>query len=136
MKSIPMLAVFSTTIFCAYANAQSWQEASSDLFTNISIVWRTDTSQLPNSVWIYRRLLPHIFPTAIVSNAVVLGSLQSRGFPQSSTNNVFISSTGAGELARHDCCSVGHPALATPICLIQYLATVLFLKKKSQTRIR
>ena len=93
---IPARFIFvSTLLFVTclseVVDAQSWQKASSDLFTNISIVWRTDTSQLANSVWIYRRLLPHIFPTAVVSNAVVLGSLQSRGFPQSSTNNVFIS---------------------------------------------
>jgi hypothetical protein len=85
-----MLAVFSTTIFCAYANAQSWQEVSSHVFTNAAVVWHIPTNQLPKSLRIYRRLLPHIFPPDVISNAVVLGSLQSRGFPPSTTNDFYL----------------------------------------------
>ncbi len=71
-------------------NAQSWQEVSSHLFTNSAIDWQASTTQLPKSLWIYRRSLPHVFPEPVISNAVVLGSLQDRGFPRPSTNDFYI----------------------------------------------
>jgi hypothetical protein len=71
-------------------NAQSWQELSANLFKNAPIVWQASTNTLPKNLWIYRRLLPHIFPATVISNAVVLGSLQGKGFPKPSTNDFFI----------------------------------------------
>lgn len=72
------------------ANAQSWQEVSAHTFTNAVIVWQIPTDQIPKSLWVYRRLLPHIFPPEVISNAVVLGELQNRGFPPSTTNDFYL----------------------------------------------
>jgi hypothetical protein len=90
VKSFPLLAAFLMTGFCASVDAQSWQALSSNLFTNAEIVWRVPTNALPKNLWVYHRLLPHIFPATVISNAVVLGSLQKRGFPKSSTNDFFL----------------------------------------------
>ena len=70
--------------------AQSWQELSSHLFTNAAIDWQVSTSHLPESFWIYRRNLPRVFPATVISNAIVLGSLQDRGFPRPSTKDFYI----------------------------------------------
>jgi len=71
-------------------NAQSWQEVSSHLFTNTVIALQASTSQLPKTLWIYRRSLPHVFPATVISNAIVLGSLQDRGFPRPPTKDFYI----------------------------------------------
>ena len=89
MKLFANLAVLLTATV-ATVNAQSWQELSSGLFTNAEIVWRVPTNALPKNLWVYHRLLPHVFPATVISNAVVLGSLQKRGVPKSSTNDFFI----------------------------------------------
>jgi hypothetical protein len=91
VKSFAFLAAFLTTVFCGSADAQSWQELSTNLFTNTAIIWQVPANQLPKNFWIYRRVLPHIFPATVTSNAVVLASLQKRGFPRPSTNDFFIS---------------------------------------------
>ena len=91
MKFFALLTAFLAVAFCACANAQSWQEISSHVFTNAAVVWEIPTNQIPKSLWVYRRLLPHIFPPGVISNAVVLGSLQSRGFPPSITNDFYLS---------------------------------------------
>lgn len=54
------------------------------------IVWQVETNRLPNSFWIYKRLPPHPFSKTVISNAVVLASLQSKGFPNPSTNDFFL----------------------------------------------
>ena len=46
--------------------------------------------ELPKSFWIYKRLPPHPFPATIISNAIVLASLQKKGFPKPSTNDFYI----------------------------------------------
>jgi hypothetical protein len=71
--------------------AQSWQDVSASAFTNAEIVWQVPSNALPKTMWVYHRLLPHVFPASVISNAVVLGSLQKRGFPKPSTNDFFIS---------------------------------------------
>ena len=89
MKLFANLAVLLTATV-ATVNAQSWQELSSNLFVNAEIIWRVPTNALPKNLWVYHRLLPHVFPATVISNAVVLGSLQKRGFPKPSTNDFFI----------------------------------------------
>jgi hypothetical protein len=86
MKTVAILAVISVTVFFETAGAQSWQELSSGLFTNAEIVWRVPTNALPKNLWVYHRLLPHVFSATVILNAIVLGSLQSRGFPRSTTH--------------------------------------------------
>ncbi|MGH7952792.1 MAG: hypothetical protein ACREFE_12870 [Limisphaerales bacterium] len=45
---------------------------------------------MPKNFWIYKRLPPHPFSTTVISNAVVLASLQSKGFPKPSTNDFYL----------------------------------------------
>lgn len=90
MKLFAIFAVISAVAFSAPAAPPTWEELSARLFTNTAIVWQAPTDKLPKSFWIYQRELPHIFPAMVISNAVVLGSLQGNGFPKSSTNDFFI----------------------------------------------
>jgi hypothetical protein len=90
VKLPAIIAVVSAAALSAPADPTTWQELSARLFTNAAIVWQIPTNQMPKSLWIYRRILPHVFPEGVISNAVVLGSLQNRGFPPSTTNDVRI----------------------------------------------
>jgi len=85
-----MLAVFLVTTFSVSAGTPSWQDLATHVFTNAAITWELPTNRLPKSLWVYRRRLPRIFSATIISNAVVLGSLQSRGFPKPTTNDFYI----------------------------------------------
>lgn len=60
--------------------------------TNTLIIWNAPTHHLPKEFWIYEKLsTPKIFSSEVVSNAIVLASLQNRGFPQASTNEIHFS---------------------------------------------
>ncbi|HVU06957.1 MAG TPA: hypothetical protein VHG89_00270 [Verrucomicrobiae bacterium] len=52
--------------------------------TNMPIVWQA-TNQWPKNLWTYKMLVPRPFTAEILSNAVILASLESRGFPKPST---------------------------------------------------
>ena len=71
-------------------HAESWQTVSASAFTNAEIVWQVPSNALPKTLWVYRRLLPHVFPASVISNAIVLGSLQKHGIPRPSTNDFYI----------------------------------------------
>lgn len=58
--------------------------------TNTQIIWNAPTNELPQSFWIYKRLPPQPFSEAVISNAIVLASLQKKGFPKPSTSDFFI----------------------------------------------
>ena len=90
MKSLAILAAISAAALSALADQPTWQELSARLFTNAVIVWQAPTDKIPKHFWIYQRELPHVFSATVISNAVVLGSLQSKGFPKPSTNDFFI----------------------------------------------
>lgn len=90
MKSFAILAVISVAALSAPADQPTWQELSARLFTNAVIVWQAPTDKLPKKFWIYQRELPHVFSATVISNAVIFGSLQSKGFPKPSTNDFFI----------------------------------------------
>ena len=91
MKALAILAVISATNLSVPAEQPTWQDLSARLFTNAAIVWQAPTDKLPKNIWIYQRALPHVFPATVISNAMVLGSLQNKGFPKPSTNDFFIS---------------------------------------------
>jgi hypothetical protein len=55
--------------------------------TNMPIIWQAPTNQLPKSFWTYKMLAPCPFTATILSNAVMLASLESKGFPKPSTQN-------------------------------------------------
>jgi hypothetical protein len=90
VKTVTILAVFLLTACSAPASPPTVEELWSHLFTNTIIVWQAPTNHLPKSFWIYQRVLPRIFSETVISNAVVLGSFQSHGFPKPSTNDVCI----------------------------------------------
>jgi len=90
VKAFAILTVTLVAGFSASAEARSLKELNSHLFTNAVIVWQAPTDHLPKSFWIYQRLLPSVFPETVISNAIVLGSLQSKGFPKPSTNDFSI----------------------------------------------
>ena len=80
-------AIFATN-FSSFAD--SLERFSPDFSTNTEIIWQAPTNDLPKSFWIYKRLPPHPFSATVISNAIVLASLQSKGFPKPSTNDFYI----------------------------------------------
>ena len=86
MKTVSVIFVIFAAAFSVQAAPPTWQELTSHLFANSTIVWQAPTNHLPRSFWIYKRLLPRVFSESVISNAIVLGSLQSKGFPKPSTN--------------------------------------------------
>jgi hypothetical protein len=90
MKILVFLATSLAAVFSSPADPPTLEELNSHLFTNAPIVWLAPTNHLPKSFWVYQRLLPRVFSETIISNGIVLGSLQSKGFPQPSTNETCI----------------------------------------------
>jgi len=86
MKLLAMLVLAFETTIPASAKVVSVEELWSHLFTNGPIVWQAPTNHLPQRFWIYQRHLPRIFSATVITNAILLGSLQQKGFPQPSTN--------------------------------------------------
>jgi hypothetical protein len=58
--------------------------------TNMPIIWNAPMTNLPKILWTYKKILPRVFSKTIISNAVILASFQSRGFPPPSTNDTCI----------------------------------------------
>ncbi|MGH7952978.1 MAG: hypothetical protein ACREFE_13830 [Limisphaerales bacterium] len=90
MKIFAFLATVVMTAFSFQAVATPLEDFCPHLSTNAPIIWQAPTNSLPKSFWIYRRLPPRPFSAIVISNAMVLASLQSKGFPKSSTNAFFI----------------------------------------------
>jgi hypothetical protein len=76
--------------FASPGATNSMENFSPHLPDRTPIIWQSTMTNLPKSLWIYKRILPHIFPTAVISNAIVLASYQSRGIPRPSTNDTCI----------------------------------------------
>lgn len=91
MKALTLLAAILALKFSCLAGEPTWQELSARVFTNASIVWQAPMDGLPKSFWTYKIIRPHVFSRETISNAIVLGHLQARGFPEPSTNNICIS---------------------------------------------
>ena len=78
--------------FSSFADFTNSPENFSPHFpTNTQIIWQTATNNLPGSFWIYKRLPPRPFLASVISNAVILASLQDKEIPKPSTNDFFIS---------------------------------------------
>jgi hypothetical protein len=91
MKTFVFLAAIMATAFSSFADFTNSPENFSPHFsTNTEIFWKAPTNGLPKSFWIYKRLPPRPFSASVISNAVVLASLQDKGFPKPSTNAFFI----------------------------------------------
>lgn len=90
MKVFALLALVLGMTISASAKPISVEELSAQLFTNGPILWQAPTGHLPKLFWIYKRDLPRVFPAAVITNAIVLGSLQRKGYPKPSTNQTCI----------------------------------------------
>src|SRR5579863_7209920 len=96
MKVFTTTALILMGCFSTFAGAPALEELSSHLFTNGPVVWQAKTRHLPKSLWIYQRSLPHVFPAEVITNAIRLGSLEAKGFPQPSTNQTCIVAEPSG----------------------------------------
>ncbi len=86
MKTLALFAAILALKISCLAEEPTLQELSARVFTNASIVWQTSTNELPRSFWTYKIIRPYVFSRETISNAIVLGRLQARGFPEPSTN--------------------------------------------------
>jgi hypothetical protein len=89
MKAITFLMAFLAAAFSSAA-APPLETFCPHFPTNAQIVWQAPTNHLPKNFWIYKRLPPRPFSATVISNAVVLASLQSKGFPKPSTNDFYL----------------------------------------------
>lgn len=90
MKVFAILVLAFELALSASAGTPTLEEISSHFFTNGPIVWQASTDHLPKQLWIYRRSLPRVFSANLITNAIILGSFQSQGFPRPSTNQTCI----------------------------------------------
>lgn len=90
MKAFALFAVYFVAVFSSSADLIALEDISPHLSTNAPILWQAPTNNLPKSFWIYQRLPPHPFSATVISNTIVLASLQNRGFPKPSTNDFYI----------------------------------------------
>ncbi len=91
MKAFALFTGIFATAFYSFANPTNSLERFSPHFsTNTEILWQAPTNHLPRRFWVYKRLPPRPFSASVISNAVILASLQDKGFPKPSTNAFFI----------------------------------------------
>ena len=82
-------AIFATA-FSSFADSTNYLENFSPHFsTNTVILWQA-TNSLPESFWIYKKLPARPFLASVISNAVILASMQDIQIPKPSTNEFFI----------------------------------------------
>lgn len=90
MKAFAFLITIFATAFSSIADSTNYPERFSPHFsTNTEIIWQAPMNNLPRSFWIYKRLPSHPFSAAVISNAVVLASLENKISPTPSTNDFF-----------------------------------------------
>jgi hypothetical protein len=91
MKIFSLLAIIFVTAFSSSADStNSFEKFSPHFSTSTEIIWQAATNNLPKSFWICKRLPPRPFSATVISNAIVLASLQGKGFPKPSTNDFYI----------------------------------------------
>jgi hypothetical protein len=88
MKRIAIIAFAMNAAFMLVAST-TMEDIAPRFPTNTEIVWKVPSNQLPHDIWVYKRL-PRVFSAAVISNAIVLASLQSKGFPKPTSNDFFI----------------------------------------------
>jgi hypothetical protein len=86
MKEFALFATLLAT-FCSHAPAVTLEDVSPHFSTNTQIIWMVPTNDLPRSFWIYKKT-PRVFSANTISNAVVLASFQSKGFPHPSAERI------------------------------------------------
>ena len=90
VKAFAFITVILATAYSSLADSTNYLENFSPHFsTNTEILWQA-TNRLPESFWIYKRLPTRPFLASVISNAVVLASMQDKQIPKPSTNEFFI----------------------------------------------
>ena len=89
MKIINVLIAITAFAQIHSIASNSVQDFSPHFPTNAQIIWKAPTNTIPKSFWIYK-LLPNTFTAPVISNAIVLASFESKGFPQPSTNEIIL----------------------------------------------
>lgn len=86
------ILVFLITILLALSSRAdlSLGEIAPHFSGDMPIVWQANKNQLPQGFWTYKRLPPHAFSESVISNAVILASMEGKGFPKSSTNAFYV----------------------------------------------
>jgi hypothetical protein len=84
-----ILAAASVAAVLQSAVAASLEDVSVHFSTNVAIVWRAHTDQLPKRFWTYKRL-PEVFSAEVISNGIVLAGFEKKGFPRPSTNTMVL----------------------------------------------
>ncbi|HTV43176.1 MAG TPA: hypothetical protein VMF08_21605 [Candidatus Sulfotelmatobacter sp.] len=84
---VVLIAIFATPL-SSLADPPSLQELESRLF-DCPIIWQA-TNTLPKSFWTYEKALPCIFNPKVITNAIILASFESKGYPKPSTNDICI----------------------------------------------
>jgi hypothetical protein len=84
--------VFLITVLSALSSRAdlSLGEIAPHFSADMPIVWQMKENQLPQGFWIYKRLPPYPFSESVISNAIILASMQEKGFPKSSTNPFYV----------------------------------------------
>ena len=117
MKTFAILATLVIAASSSPASTSSLEKFSPHFSTNTPILWTAATNHLPKTAWVYRRLGSRIFPATVISNAIVLASLQSKGFPQPSTNQTSVTADEDAD------CPCGHPCV---FCINPDFATISY----------
>ena len=90
MKAVVLIAMISAmTLPCPADPFALMEKFSPHLSTNTPILWKA-TNQLPKDFWIYRRILPRVLSATVISNAIVMASLETNGIPEPSTNDFYV----------------------------------------------
>jgi hypothetical protein len=115
MKALVFLAIIATT-FSSFAELVR-EDFAPHFSPEMPIVWQAETNQLPNGFWTYKRLPPHPFSETVISNALILASLEHIISPKSSTNDFFY----------HEDMGPNYPGTIPDIfCIIPKFATISY----------
>ena len=115
MKTSALLTVVLAVVFPVSAGPIAIEDISPHLSTNCQIIWKAPVNSVPKSLWVYK-ILPSTFTASMISNAVVLASFQSKGFPQPSTNQIIL----------WDHMREGDDPLAGSFCILPDVGTIQF----------
>jgi hypothetical protein len=97
------LAIFLTILLvpiCGRAAAGGLEEFAPHFSPNTKIIWKAPSHSLPAKMWVYKKQVT-FFPQAVISNAIILGSLQGKGALPSSIDET------CWDLDKN--CPCGHP---------------------------
>ncbi|MDB6025399.1 MAG: hypothetical protein JWM68_1622 [Verrucomicrobiales bacterium] len=91
VKRFRLLRLFATLFTLPLGAAElTIEDISPNLATNVPVIWKASTNQLPASFTIYKRLLPRTFSAAIISNALAVANWPTRIVPAPSTNRFIL----------------------------------------------